>query len=104
MFERRHQPRVPAVMSVEIRDGDDFAIFASSDVSVGGLFFDRAIPHAVGARVHLRFTLPGERELIECDGEVANVPDPTGYGMGIRFIDVRPDDVARLQVFITTVG
>jgi hypothetical protein len=98
-LERRRAARVSVVIPVEVRDGRGFLLHGTRDISTAGVFFDRAIPHAVGAKVHLTFTLPGEDLAIHCEGEVANVPDARGYGMGIRFVGLSSDDTARIEAF-----
>ncbi len=98
-FERRQALRANVVIAVEVRDARGFSLHSTRDVSSGGLYFDRAIPHQVGARVQLAFTLPGDQKAIRCDGEVVNVPDKRGYGMGIRFLDLSPGDAALLEAF-----
>jgi c-di-GMP-binding flagellar brake protein YcgR len=98
-FERRTAFRANVVIAVEVRDGRGFALYSTRDISSGGLYFDRAIPHSVGARVQLAFTLPGDTKAIRCDGEVVNVPDKHGYGMGIRFLDIAPQDAESIEVF-----
>lgn len=98
-FERRSATRAAAVIAIEVRDGRGFSLHSTRDISSGGVYFDRAIPHAVGARVELSFTLPGEVRAIRCEGEVANVPDTQGYGMGIRFLGLAPADAAAIEAF-----
>jgi uncharacterized protein (TIGR02266 family) len=88
-------------LAIEVRDGRGFSLHSSRDISMGGVFFDRAIPHAVGSQVELSFTLPGEATAIRCRGEVVNVPDAKDYGMGVRFIGLLPGDAQRLGDFIT---
>lgn len=98
-FERRSALRAPVVLTVEVRDARGFSLHSTRDISSGGVYFDRAIPYPVGLRVHLAFSLPGETRAIRCDGEVANVPDKKGYGMGIRFLDLAPADADRIDAF-----
>ncbi len=98
-LERRRAKRVPVTLTVEVRDARGFSLHAARDLSAGGIFFDRAIPHPVGALVKLKFTLPGDVEAISCDGEVVNVPDKQSYGMGIRFSNLNRGDYARLEAF-----
>ena len=98
-FERRRAQRASAVIVVEVRDGDGFALYPTRDISSGGVYFDRAIPHPVGQRVQLSFTLPGEKKPILCDGEVVNVPDKRGYGMGVRFRQLSPADARLIDEF-----
>lgn len=99
-LERRRAVRVSAVIPIEVRDAHGFTLHSSSDLSVGGVYFDRAIPHAVGTRVELSFNLPGDDRTIACAGEVANVPDAHEYGMGIRFIALSPAHEAMLFDFV----
>lgn len=98
-LERRQALRANVVIAVEVRDARGFSLHSTRDLSSGGVYFDRAIPHAVGSRVQLSFTLPGDVKAIRCDGEVVNVPDKKGYGMGIRFLDLAPADATRLEAF-----
>jgi c-di-GMP-binding flagellar brake protein YcgR len=98
-FERRQNLRANVVIAVEVRDARGFSLHSTRDISSGGLYFDRAIPHSVGARVQLAFTLPGDIKSIRCDGEVVNVPDKRGYGMGIQFLDIAPGDAERVEQF-----
>lgn len=100
VLERRRAFRARVSIAVEIREQNDFTLHSTRDVSVGGLYFDRAIPHRVGSRVQLSFRLPGDPLNIRCDGEVVNVPDTGGYGMGVRFSDLAPADQQRLEAFI----
>ena len=98
-FERRQAFRANVVIAVEVRDAHGFSLHSTRDISSGGLYFDRAIPQSVGARVQLAFTLPGETKSIRCDGEVVNVPDKRGYGMGIQFLDISRQDAEAIESF-----
>lgn len=84
---------------VEVRDERGFSFHSTRDLSATGCYFDRAIPHAVGSRVALSFSLPGDGRSIRCEGEVVNVPDKKGYGMGIRFVNISPADGQRIDAF-----
>jgi uncharacterized protein (TIGR02266 family) len=98
-FERRRKVRVNVSVPIEVRDERGFSFHSTRDLSASGCFFDRAIPHAVGARVALSFALPGEGRTIRCEGEVVNVPDRKGYGMGLRFLNLSPADEQRIEAF-----
>jgi uncharacterized protein (TIGR02266 family) len=98
-LERRRATRAHVVITVEVRDERGFSLHSTRDISSGGVFFDRAIPHPVGERVELSFTLPGEEKPFRCRGEVVNVPDKKGYGMGVRFLDLSGPDAVRLDAF-----
>jgi len=86
-------------ITVELKNEHGFSLHASSNLSVGGAFFDRSIPHPVGEKVTVTFTLPGESKAIVCQGEVVNVPDAKRFGMGVRFLDLAGPDKARLEAF-----
>lgn len=96
--ERRLAERVRVSVTVEIRDGHGFSLHSSSDISMGGAFFDRSIPHPVGSKVKVALNLPGEAP-IQCEGEVVNVPDRKNFGMGVRFFNMDEADKVRLQAF-----
>jgi uncharacterized protein (TIGR02266 family) len=100
-FERRASVRVAVSLPIEVRSDRGFSLHSTRDVSATGCFFDRAIPHAVGARVALSFAVPGADSPIRCAGDVVNVPDTKGYGMGIQFVDISPDDARRIDAFVS---
>jgi len=103
-LERRRAVRLEAALAVEVRDERGFSLHSTRDLSTGGLFFDRAIPQPVGALVELSFQLPGDPRAIRCQGEVANVPDAKGFGMGVRFVDLSPMDEDRIERFVAQVA
>lgn len=96
--ERRRAARVKVSVSVEIHDSHGFSLHSVSDLSVGGAFFDRSIPNAVGSKVKVSVLLPGEAP-VQCEAEVVNVPDRKNFGMGLRFFNMSEADQARLQAF-----
>lgn len=72
-----------------------------TNLSVGGLFLDRTIPHPLGTIVRLRFTLPDSAEPIETRGEIVNAPNSDRLGMGIKFIDLPDDARARITELVS---
>lgn len=98
-LERRRAARVPIVIPVELADERGFSLHSTSDLSVGGAFFARAIPHTVGAHIQVTLRPPGI-DPIRCEGEVANVPDAQSFGMGVRFVQLSDADRVRLEAFI----
>ena len=99
-LERRRAVRVSVVIPIEVRDAHGFSLHSCSDLSIGGVYFDRAIPHQVGSKVELRFNLPGDERKVTCAGEVVNVPDKQDYGMGVRFVGLSAADEKMLIEFI----
>jgi uncharacterized protein (TIGR02266 family) len=100
-IERRKAVRLPVAIPIELRHEHGFSLYATSDLSEGGAFFPRSIPHPVGATLSLTFRLPGEEQAVSCQGEVVNVPDHHRLGMGVRFLDLSAEDARRLAAFTT---
>jgi uncharacterized protein (TIGR02266 family) len=98
-LDRRRAARVPVAITIELRNERGFSLHASSNLSVGGAFFDRSIPHPVGAKVTVTFSLPGDDTSIVCQGEVVNVPNANSFGMGVRFLNLSGADRERLETF-----
>ena len=49
----------------------------------------------------LRFTLPGDPDVIEARGEIVNTPNvKDGLGMGLRFDEMSDSDRERLSTYI----
>jgi uncharacterized protein (TIGR02266 family) len=90
---------MPVAITVELRNERGFSLHVSSNLSAGGAFFGRSIPHPVGEKVKVTFALPGEAQPITCEGEVVSVPDKKSFGMGVRFLDLNADDQSRLDAF-----
>lgn len=96
--DRRSSPRYPIEIPIEVTVGSEMLIHLTSNLSGRGAFFQRAIPYAVGTQASLRVLLPGERA-IRCQGEIVNIPDKKGFGMGMRFLDLAPEDEQRIEQF-----
>lgn len=93
---RRASPRVPLELWMEETAGDDVYFRRSGNVSEGGVYFDRAIPHDIGTVVTLKFALPGDREMVVARGRVVNA-GAGGLGMGIKFIHIEGDGQKRIK-------
>ena len=99
--DRRQSARAPLDLWVEEEQGDELYFRRTGNVSAGGLFLEHTIPHDIGTRVRLRFSLPGESELIEASADVVSTPNASdGLGMGLQFVDVSEQARARLQQFL----
>lgn len=95
--DRRRTARAPLDLWVEEEKGNELYFRRTGNVSLGGIYFEQTIPHALGTTVRLRFSLPGEVELIEAQAEIVNTPaSKDGLGMGLAFKDMT--DVARRQL------
>jgi type IV pilus assembly protein PilZ len=128
-------PHGPAVVTVELEDGDspssqddrrsydryevewavdciadDTFLYASiANISAMGIFVKTVDPLAIGTRLVLSFEPPGY-EPFKLEGEVAwiNAVRPDGDnpnpGMGVRFVNLRPDDRERLVEVVRTIA
>lgn len=103
--DRRISARHLLAIPMELTAGGDLYFHVSGDLSEGGAFFDRAIPHPVGTEVNVVFILPGDDLApIRCRGQVVNVPEMgDGLGMGVQFLDLSEPDRVRIDVFAAEV-
>lgn len=87
--EKRAHTRVPIDIWVEESKDGELYYQRTANISEGGLFFERTVPHPKGTIVNLKFTLPNQTEPIMVKGEIVNLPnDAEGLGMGIKFLDL----------------
>ncbi len=99
--DRREANRVPLELWMEEISGEDVYFRRTGNVSVGGVYFDRAIPHSLGTIVTLKFALPGDREMVVARGEVVNASGHAeNLGMGVKFIHVEGDGEARIRTYL----
>ncbi|GEJ55671.1 PilZ domain-containing protein [Anaeromyxobacter diazotrophicus] len=86
--DRRDSQRVP--IRLLVRDsalGGSFEERAGN-LSLGGVYFAEGHPPA-GARVELRFLVPGLRGEVRCEGEILRVTRAAGaFGAHVRFQDL----------------
>jgi uncharacterized protein (TIGR02266 family) len=99
--DRRESPRIPVEMWVEESTDRELYFQRGANISIGGIFLERTIPHSKGTIVNLQFTLPDETSPIKVKGEIVNVgEDPKELGMGVKFLDLMDSDRDRIQQFI----
>ena len=99
--DRRHAARVPLDLWVEEEKGNELYFRRTGNVSLGGIYFEQTIPHALGTQVKLRFSLPGSVEVIEASGEIVNTPQvKDGLGMGLRFTEMSAEMLKALEKFL----
>ena len=99
--ERRQAPRCPLEIWVEEFSDRELYLQRSANISTGGIFLERTVPHTAGTRVTLRFTLPGDRDRIEVAGMVVNVDrDATTLGMGLAFVDLDLEAHQRIAKYV----
>jgi uncharacterized protein (TIGR02266 family) len=99
--DRRSGTRVSVSIWVEEKKGEDLYFQQAGNLSVGGVFFERTIPHPIGTRVKLKFELPGKEGVIETSGEVVSTPGSSeGLGAGVKFVNLDPVEKRLIEEFI----
>jgi type IV pilus assembly protein PilZ len=107
--ERRTHDRVDVEWAVDCVADDTFLYAAITNISAMGIFVKTTDPLAVGTRLMLSFEPPG-CEPFKLQGAVAwiNALRPNGDnpnpGMGVRFVDLKPDERERLVEVIRTIA
>ncbi|MCU1277612.1 MAG: hypothetical protein JWM53_1158 [bacterium] len=104
-LERRQGSRVPVQIWVEEKSERELYFQRSANLSIGGIYLENTIPHPVGTRVTLRFTLPGDDEKLEVRAEVAAaIAGEEEFGMGLKFIEIGDGVADRIQKYIARTG
>jgi uncharacterized protein (TIGR02266 family) len=100
--ERRQGSRVPVQIWVEEATDRELYFQRSANLSTGGIYLENTIPHPVGTRVTLRFTLPGDAQRFEVRAEVVGaVAGEEEMGMGLKFLDLPAPEAERIRQYIT---
>ncbi len=103
--DRRGGERVALELWMEEVSGDDVYFRRTGNVGEGGVYFDKAIPHPLGTMLTLKFSIPGDKEMVVARGEVVSAAGSEhGLGMGVKFITVEGDGQDRLKQYIRTNG
>jgi type IV pilus assembly protein PilZ len=107
--DRRSYDRYEVEWSVDCVADDTFLYASIANISAMGIFVKTVEPIPVGTRLVLSFAPPGY-EPFKLQGKVAwiNRVRPDGDnpnpGMGIRFVDLKPEDRERLVEVIRTIA
>ncbi|MHB1844533.1 MAG: PilZ domain-containing protein [Deltaproteobacteria bacterium] len=86
--DRRTEERVPVDLWVEAEDGNDLYFQRAGNLSAGGAYFTQTVPHPVGTKVRLRFSLPDAPGEISCHGEIVAAVGEGELGMSVKFLDL----------------
>jgi type IV pilus assembly protein PilZ len=107
--DRRIHDRYEVEWSVDCIADDTFLYASIANISAMGIFVKTLDPLAVGTSLILSFSPPGY-EPFKLEGRVAWVNslrpdgDNPNPGMGLRFVNLRPDDRERLVEVIRTIA
>src|SRR6478672_6045501 len=97
-FNRRSSPRVVLGIPVQYRFGNTIAAALTLNLSRGGLAIRTTSPLEAGARVRVRFRLPGGQRDLDVESRVAW--SDRRVGMGIQFERVAPADQHAVDTFV----
>jgi hypothetical protein len=87
--------RIPVELWIEDDEGDALMLQRAANLSPAGAVFAHSSPRDTGARVRMRFTLPGDRAPVHCEGEIVSAQgDGDDWQVGVRFVDL-PAEVRR---------
>ena len=105
--EMRASDRAPLQVKVDFQVNDMTCTGVTRNISAGGLFVATDELPRVGARINLRFSLPGTGRELAVQTEVRWVrekkspPDENApAGMGLQFLNPSAEDVAALDQFL----
>jgi uncharacterized protein (TIGR02266 family) len=97
--ERRRESRVVIDLWVEEHSDDALYFQRATNLSTGGLFLERTLPHAPGTVVQIDLRLPGEPAPLRVKGEVVSA-QTRELGMGLRFVELTDDARARISEYL----
>ena len=99
--ERRKHPRLKCVNSVELYpEGDSAKVWGkASDLSLGGCFVEMPMPLKEGTKLKIVLWVRDEKLIVK--GKV--VSSRPGFGVGIEFSEITPEDTARLRQFLQSI-
>ena len=97
-FNRRGSPRVVLGIPVAYRFGNTIAAALTLNLSKGGVAIRTMSPLDAGAKVRVRFRLPGSRTDVEGESRVAW--SDRRIGMGLQFEKVAPEHQAAIDGFV----
>ena len=109
--ERRAAQRILINLEVDYACEDTFLFAYITDISALGIFIRTTSPEQPGTHLNMRFTLPGDEEALEVEGEVIwiNSFRPGDYnnlnpGMGVQFIDLERQQKRRIRLLVRTIA
>jgi uncharacterized protein (TIGR02266 family) len=97
-FNRRGSPHVALGIPVQYRFGNTIAAALTLNLSRGGIAIRTTSPLDAGAKIRVRFRMPGSKRDIDAEGRVAWAD--RRVGMGIQFEKVEPTHQAIIDNFV----
>lgn len=97
--DRRTNQRVVVDLWVEEHTEDAMYFQRATNLSLGGVYLDRTLPHPAGTRVVLELCLPGDATPLRVTGEVVAATE-RDTGMGVKFVGLGIRERARIADFL----
>jgi uncharacterized protein (TIGR02266 family) len=97
-FNRRASPRVTLGIPVQYRFGNTIAAALTLNLSRGGIAIRTTSPLEEGAKIRVRFRLPGSKQDVDATGTVAW--SDRRVGMGLSFERVDPEGQALIDQYV----
>jgi len=97
-FNRRSSPRVVLGIPIQYRFGNTIAAALTLNLSHGGIAIRTTSPLEGGAKIKVRFRMPGSKKDVDAEGRVAW--SDRRIGMGIQFETVEPASQAVIDDFV----
>jgi len=97
-FNRRASPRVVLGIPIQYRFGNTIAAALTLNLSRGGIAIRTTSPLENGAKIKVRFRMPGAKKDIDAEGRVAW--SDRRVGMGIQFEKVEPANQSLIDQFV----
>ena len=97
-FNRRNSPRVVLGIPVQYRVGNTIAAAVTLNLGRGGIAIRTTSPLESGAKIKIRFRMPGSDRDIDSEGRVAW--HDRRVGMGVQFERVEPDHQTLIDRFV----
>jgi uncharacterized protein (TIGR02266 family) len=104
--DHRQSIRKTVEVDVDFCSEHNFYNGFSENISVGGIFIVTYDLRALGERVSVKFRLPDSMIAVEVECEVRwlrpfnDATPETPPGMGLRFLDLAPQDLVRIDEFV----
>ncbi|MDP3275523.1 MAG: PilZ domain-containing protein [Deltaproteobacteria bacterium] len=99
--ERRNEARVTVDLWVEEHSDDALYFQRATNLSTGGVFLERTLPHAAGTRIEIDLRLPGDAVPLRVTGEVIPV-EAREVGMSVRFVSLSDPARDRIAQYLRT--
>jgi len=99
--DRRKHPRLKCTISVELNpEGQAAPIWTkASELGMGGCFVEMPIPLKAGTKLKIGLWIKDEK--LRLSGKV--VSSRPGFGIGVQFLEVSPEDHARLAKYLQSI-